>query len=285
MMNCIFCKQDSSSSKSVEHIIPESLGNKEHALRHGIVCDKCNNYFALKIEKPVLDKPYFISLRHRNFIENKKNRIPLEKAYIGPDSDIFIDINGGERSIVVNNPNTIQRILNKQVGQMIVPTISSPPDNDRDVSRFLGKMAIEILALKFCHDQEWIDEIREKPELDNLKNYVRLGDKPAFWQYHQRRLYNEEDRFFNPRIKKEPYEVLHEFTLLYTEKKEMYLVIAIMGIEYSINLADDKIDGYLEWLRENENISPLYDPMERRILGSPQNLWQAGDKVNFVTRK
>jgi hypothetical protein len=284
-MKCIFCKQDSSGSKSIEHIIPESLGNKEHVLRNGIVCDKCNNYFALKIEKPVLDNTYFTSLRHRNFIENKKNRIPLEKAFIGSDPDVFIDINGGERSIVVNNPNTIQRIMNKQVGQMIVPTISSPPLNDRDVSRFLGKMAIEILAHKFCNDQNWIDEITDKPELDDLKNYVRLGDKPAFWQYHQRRLYNEEDRFFNPWIKKESYEVLHEFMLLYTPKKEMYLVIAIMGIEYSINLADDKIDGYLDWLRENDNISPLYDPMERRILGSPQKLWHAGDKLNFVTRK
>lgn len=27
-MNCIFCKKDSTNSKSVEHIIPESFGNK-----------------------------------------------------------------------------------------------------------------------------------------------------------------------------------------------------------------------------------------------------------------
>lgn len=38
-MHCIFCKCDSTNSKSVEHIIPESLGNKSHILRPGIVCD------------------------------------------------------------------------------------------------------------------------------------------------------------------------------------------------------------------------------------------------------
>ena len=71
-MKCIFCKKDSSNSKSVEHIIPESLGNKSHILPKGIVCDSCNNYFAIKIEKKVLDKPYFKNVRYRNLITTKK---------------------------------------------------------------------------------------------------------------------------------------------------------------------------------------------------------------------
>lgn len=54
-MNCIFCKEESSNSRSIEHIIPESLGNKDHVLPPGIVCDKCNNYFARKIEKKILE--------------------------------------------------------------------------------------------------------------------------------------------------------------------------------------------------------------------------------------
>ena len=49
-MRCLFCKQDSSNTKSVEHIIPESLGNKTLILPRGYVCDKCNNYFAIKVE-------------------------------------------------------------------------------------------------------------------------------------------------------------------------------------------------------------------------------------------
>ncbi len=40
-MRYIFCKQEASTSKSVEHIIPESMGNKSNILKPGIVCDKC----------------------------------------------------------------------------------------------------------------------------------------------------------------------------------------------------------------------------------------------------
>ena len=49
-MNCIFCKGDSSQSLSGEHVIPESLGNTEHILKAGIVCDQCNNYIASKVK-------------------------------------------------------------------------------------------------------------------------------------------------------------------------------------------------------------------------------------------
>lgn len=38
---CIFCNQDSTESKSIEHIIPESLGNDELILDKG---NKNNRY-------------------------------------------------------------------------------------------------------------------------------------------------------------------------------------------------------------------------------------------------
>lgn len=63
------------SSTSVEHIVPESLGNKRIYLPKGYVCDACNHYFAIKIEKDLLNQPYFISLRSRNEILSKKNRL------------------------------------------------------------------------------------------------------------------------------------------------------------------------------------------------------------------
>ena len=73
-MECIFCHKDSSSSKSIEHIIPESLGNKHHVLLAGYVCDECNHYFAIKIEKELLAQPYFISMRFRNEILTKERK-------------------------------------------------------------------------------------------------------------------------------------------------------------------------------------------------------------------
>lgn len=52
-VRCIFCKQNSEGSRSVEHIIPESIGNTRHILPRGTVCDRCNNYFSRKVEGPL----------------------------------------------------------------------------------------------------------------------------------------------------------------------------------------------------------------------------------------
>jgi len=62
-MRCLFCKCDSSSSRSVEHVIPESLGNHSLTLPPGVVCDNCNNYFSRKVEKPFLESGAVLLLR------------------------------------------------------------------------------------------------------------------------------------------------------------------------------------------------------------------------------
>ena len=67
-------------------------------LRPGIVCDSCNNYFAVKVEKPLLEQPYFQLVRARNDIQNKKGRSVPEKGMIwhpkGGPVDIYRTPNG-----------------------------------------------------------------------------------------------------------------------------------------------------------------------------------------------
>lgn len=46
------------------------------------------------------------------------------------------------------------------------------------------------------------------------------------------------------------YEVLNEWTLLYTYKGEMYFVIAILGVEYAINVGGPVVQGYVICARE-----------------------------------
>ena len=75
MIRCIFCKTNSGDTKGIEHVIPESLGNIEHVLPKGAVCDRCNNYFGTKIEKQLLEQPYFINVRHRNLIPSVKSSL------------------------------------------------------------------------------------------------------------------------------------------------------------------------------------------------------------------
>ncbi|MCH5260230.1 MAG: hypothetical protein J1F18_10770 [Lachnospiraceae bacterium] len=100
--SCIFCKQDSTSSKSVEHIIPESLGNDELILDAGIVCDKCNNYFSREIEGPVLNLDGFKRLRFYELIESKRGRIPNCNVMLcGEECEVHWQEINGENSLMI----------------------------------------------------------------------------------------------------------------------------------------------------------------------------------------
>ena len=74
-MKCIFCGNDSSTSKSVEHIVPTSFGNSISVLPKGVVCDKCNNYFARKIESPFLNSEAVLQLRQELEIHNRDGKV------------------------------------------------------------------------------------------------------------------------------------------------------------------------------------------------------------------
>lgn len=265
-MRCIFCKENTVNTKSIEHVIPESLGNKEHILPKGAVCDKCNNYFATKIEKVLLDKPYFKNVRHRNWIPSKKNRIPPDKALIfhpkGDWVDLFIEKDG--LSICIENPQVIDLIKNGQAKSMIIPTVKDPEENDIIVSRFLAKTALEALSYRLCDCYGWNEEIVDKMELDPIREFARFG-KGGYWEYHQRRIYSEEARFSDPISHPEPYEILHEMDFLYIDEQILYFVLVIMGIEYVINLGDSEIKLYKEWLLKNNNRTPIKRGTEYQI--------------------
>jgi hypothetical protein len=84
-MRCIFCKQISNDSISVEHILPESLGNIDAILPPGVVCDKCNNYFSREIERPVLSSGIFKLLRNDKGLPSTKGKKPVFGETENPD--------------------------------------------------------------------------------------------------------------------------------------------------------------------------------------------------------
>jgi len=266
-MNCIFCKKNSDLSKSVEHIVPQSLGNIGHVLPKGIVCDKCNNFFSIKIEKDVLEDPYFKSLRSRNRIESKKKRIPIEKGImLSPTlSEIELITHKNQNIINIKDVSQIDKIKSCSTGSFIIPIFEKPNEENLLLSRFLAKMALEALVYRGDCIQEWIEEILNHKDLDLIRFYARYGDNVKFWPYNMRRLYSESMRFSNPEVESEPYEIIHEFTFINTKEKELYFVIAIMGIEYVINLGEPSLEGYYMWLNENNNKSILKDDNERTV--------------------
>jgi hypothetical protein len=127
--------------------------------------------------------------------------------------------------------------------------------DQRLMSRFLAKASLEILTHSLIETEGWEQEILGNEQLEPLRRFARIGDKPPAWPFSRRRIYGEDDM---QQDGPNSYQVLHEFTLLYTPKCELYAVICIFGEEFAINCAGPDIEGYANWLKEYDNRSPLY---------------------------
>ncbi|EMI41115.1 HNH endonuclease [Rhodopirellula sp. SWK7] len=246
---CIFCRGITSDSVSEEHVIPESLGNQSHVLPPGIVCDTCNNYFARKVEKPVLESPRFRIIRGMQAIPNKRKRFPYLDgiAKHGIPIELHRERKTGTPTIVIpegEGDPLIQRLEAGETGTFYVPVDGTPPPN-RIYSRFLAKVAVEAMAMRLIHDTELLQGFVRDEQLDCLRNHARLGT-PADWPFNERKIYSPD------------VELIHEFDFLFTPEDEVYFVLALFGLEFAINLGGPQLHGYTKWLADNDNQSPLY---------------------------
>ena len=243
---------------SIEHIIPESLGNTEHFLPAGIVCDNCNNYIAREIEKPFLDSIYIKEKRFFMEIKSKKQRFPLiDGIHLESGIKVQLDKNIDGISVGVSNEKDeqtwITEIMNSKSGSIIIPTNVLP--DDYIISRFVAKIGIETLALRLLNVPGGIEEIIEKKELDELRDYIRKGSPNNRWPFYKRNIYSPEHKFQKDYLS---YEVLHEWDILGLDNKEYYIVVIIFGDEYVLNLGGRELDGYKKWLIKNNNKCFLY---------------------------
>ena len=258
-VRCIFCKADSTLSRSEEHIIPQSLGNSKHKLPRGWVCDSCNQYFSIKVEKPVLDTDYFRHARHRNAIISKKGRIPPLEVIYGPNGEelgMYLTT-GGERGIYPITEKAqhsfINHIVSKKSGSIYIPepTKAAP----QLVARLMTKIALEILAKRLVEHAGWNEELVNNRQFDEIRRYARYGIGRD-WSFHERRIYPE-DKKWTPPVG-EAYEVMNEYDVLVTPWQEYFAIICIFGVEYAVNYGGPEIDGYFRWLDEKNHASPLY---------------------------
>jgi hypothetical protein len=119
----------------------------------------------------------------------------------------------------------------------------------------VAKVGLEALAHRVINVGDAINEIVDKSELDELRDFVRQGSPGNPWPYSYRSIYPPDFQFKDGN---ESFEVLHEFDILVTDQSEYYIVLAIFGDEYALNLGGREIEGYLKWLKMNNNRSPLY---------------------------
>ena len=212
-MRCIFCKEDSTSSESSEHIIPESLGNTEHTLPRGVVCDGCNNYFGRKVEGRIQQSGVIRLLKADREIPNKEGKVP-----------------------------SVEDVTSFELPEF------------RLMSRFIGKVGLEVLADRLIPHPEWEEEVIDKPALNPLREYARY-DRGETWPFLYRTIYPVNAVFEQNGTS---YEVPHEYDLLYTDGRELYVVLILFGVEFALNLGGRSTDGYRRLLEEKNFVSPLY---------------------------
>ena len=247
------------------HIMPESFGNTEHILPRGWVCDCCNNYFARKVEKPFLDSFFATSTRSIMGVPNKRERILPTMAFHAQSRSV-VELARSEKGWAVSvapgedEGRWVNSLLTSKSGTLYVPVPPDVPEASVETARFIGKVAIEMLAA-LGSEEEWNAELVDQAALDNLRTYVRRGTPTITWPVGIRRIYDREHRF-SDQIS-DNFEVLHEWMILPTAGGEYYGVVAIFGVEFVINLGGPELDGWTAWLAKNKMRSPIFDATPR----------------------
>lgn len=246
-------------AKSVEHIIPESLGNSTLVLERGLVCDRCNNYFARKVEKPLLDSPILRMLRFSNRIPNKRDRLPDVEAVLEDGHRASVTMQSAHQgipSVRLLDPvddRSIRQLLAKR--QLLLSFNATTPPSDPVVSRFMAKVAIECLAHELSADRMMLASFIDDTQLDALRGHARLG-VPAEWSFSMRRIYDTDRHFTNASGTLE--QTVWEYCFFMTENSEAFFTLAIWGLEFVLNIGDSDVSGYADWLQKNGDASPLY---------------------------
>ncbi|MGA0603918.1 HNH endonuclease [Caulobacter sp. KR2-114] len=265
-MRCIFCRIESSGSRSVEHILPESLGNSKLVLPKGVVCDKCNNYFAKAVEKPFLEADAVRQMRFHEGLPSKKGRVPSIIGLLDPDVPVqlFRDAKDGSLSAAVPTEH-FSRLAARPEGRLLMPMGGALPSG-AVLSRFLAKVAAESMAARLIHDAGLLEQFIDDPQLDPLRNHARRG-QPMDWSVHVRRIYSSNARTLGADGSWR--QVMHESDFLVTPGQEIYFAQAIFGVEFAINIGGPDVDGYLAWLDANNQASPLYAPKNLELYEMP----------------
>lgn len=260
-MFCIFCNADTSSSKSVEHIIPESLGNSTVVLRRGIVCDKCNNYFARKVEGPFLNSEAIRMLRQELEIKTKKGKLITSFDYPRIEKEKVKQITSDRYLIYTKEDKTKSNLddIVREYQKYCEKTDQALMKQDECASRLLAKIAIEFFVYKCECTNDVCEYVRTDLVIKLLREYARYGNR-AIWPYNVRRIYSRNEAYNG-----NPFESISwEADFLFLKNGDIYFVVAIHGVEYVINVVRSSIDGYRKWLDDNCNKSPLYISEEER---------------------
>lgn len=253
---CLFCKRDSTASRSREHVIPESLGNSTLVLPSGVVCDNCNNYFSRKVERPLLESEPMASLRFQEALPSKRGRIPRATGVLTPDVPVAVErLTGGEFAGLVTVDDVDTWLKRPSVSREAIWFDRGPAAPDHVFSRFLAKVGLEAMAVRLVEHPDGLAYLVDEVQLDPVRRHAREGARQV-WPYHARRLYPATQAWNDG--SNSCRQVMWELDLLVTERDEWYVILVVFGLELALNLGGPDISGYIEWLWRHGHRSPLY---------------------------
>lgn len=192
MPQCIFCKSESNSFTTREHIFPESLGGGEWAvLKNGLICDDCQNKFGSDVEQKALGDYPFSIFRVFLGVPTKKRKAPWFDSWEG-------ELRAGDLPGTLNyKPSPLFEKATKR-REKTVMRILAEPRRPKIICRMLLKMAIEVIAddsrsnvfderydsartfaLKGRKKQDWWFLLRE--DMDAAQKFITRGASIRDW--------------------------------------------------------------------------------------------------------
>jgi hypothetical protein len=178
---CLFCLRTDVKFGTVEHIIPESLGNTTDVLE-GLVCDACQNYLAREVERAALEKTPIAFWRTFLGTTTKRGKLPAvdltppeggRLAATHPLTDVLgiTSHADGSTSVDISDPSLARGIRADSRTQF---RLVLSPFHLSVLARFIGKMGLEFLAM---HELKTALE----REYDPLRAFVRQGSTSRLW--------------------------------------------------------------------------------------------------------
>jgi hypothetical protein len=289
-MRCLFCKQPSDGARSLEHIVPESLGNvrgnERYLLPRGAVCDTCNNYFAREVEGPLLSHPSFRNIRAWYQVPTKKGQFPkLVGTHFGTGIEIGLRVAKAEDQLTFG-PYAVAPERDSEREQLVKSLSLNPNETGFGfilgetppptlMSRFLAKMALEAHWRAFHPDA--IDQFIDEPHYDRIRNWARRGDNYKEWPFFNRTIFPQETLMRHPDT-----DVWVQagfgFRLFLTKRRETFFAFCFYGQEFVINVGGPSVKGYEEWLKDNSNDSPLVEAIGYRL----RSRRRGNEKIHYL---
>lgn len=179
---CLICRDTERAFTSPEHILPESMGNKEKALPRGVVCDVCNHGALSDIDNALCNFYPVLLRRIMHGVPTKSGKYPSISLVGGKLTCAPSPTPSGELSLAFTSDNPKRRLVTftplddgrVEVTASIRASGGLSDSQASEISRAMLKIGLELL---------WFDdrELAFSPALDHIRAVVLGAPRRGFF--------------------------------------------------------------------------------------------------------